>query len=122
VLLHLRDRQAVLERLCRAVAPGGCLVIGETAGDPGFTWVRTLPRRLAELGLADIGIQADTPPLTDGGSLARSFAMTLDALTGTAVEQGLIDTGTITRATALLADPGFTDLAMTLIHTWGRQP
>jgi hypothetical protein len=33
-----------------------------------FTWVRTLPRRLAGLGLADIGIRADTPPLTGGGS------------------------------------------------------
>lgn len=148
VLLHLRDREAVLERLCRALAPGGYLVIGETVGDLGlsssypeirqcmravtevqtavlgtdFTWVRTLPRRLAELGLADIGIQADTPALTGGGNLARSFLMTLDAISDTALEQRLIDNDTITRATALVTDPGFTDLAMTLIHTWGRQP
>lgn len=78
VLLHLRTRETALERLCRAVAPGG--------------------------------------------NLARSFLMTLDALSSTAMERGLIDQDTISRATALLTDPRFADLAMTLIHTWGRQP
>lgn len=82
--------------------------------------MRTLPRRLAELGLADIRIQADSPVLTGGGDLARSFLMTMDAVGDTALERGLIDRDTISRAAALVTDPGFADLAMTLIHTWGR--
>src|SRR5215472_16844717 len=112
VLLHLRSREAVLDRLCRALAPGGYLVISETVGDLGLasscpeirqcmravlevqaavlgtdvTWVRTLPRRLAGLGLADIGLRADTPAMTGGDNLARSFLMTLDALADTAME------------------------------------
>lgn len=148
VLLHLPGREAVLERLAAAVAPGGYLVIGETVPELGFaspypeirdsmramtkvmtatlgtdfSWVRALPARLAGLGLAGIGIRADTPPVTGGGSLARVFLMTLDAVSQAAVQQGFLSQDTIRQATARVTDPGYLDLTLTLIHTWGHRP
>jgi SAM-dependent methyltransferase len=147
VLLHLPSRDAVLSHLCQALAPGGYLVIGETVPDLGlnspypeiraclqamtqimtttlgtdFTWVRTLPAKLAALGLTNIGIRADTPPVTGGDTAARGIVMTLDAVSDTMIQRGVLDQDTVTRATARLIDPAYTDLTLTLIHTWGRR-
>ncbi len=148
VLLHLPEREAVLDKLCRAVAAGGYLMIAEGVADLGlasahpemramwqaitevltttlatsFTWVRALPGRLADLGLTDIAIKADTPLIKGGGAHARCCQLTLDAASGLAAERGILDSQALAQIAARLQDPDFIDLGITMIYTWGRKP
>lgn len=147
VLLHLPEREAVLDKLVRAVAPGGYLAITETdvalclgtaspdlramwqainavltaAMGMDITWVRTLPDRFAGLGLTEVDVRADALTIRGGGVIARCAEMTLDAVSAAAVQRGIADQATMDRARALLRDPRFVDLGPTVIHTWGRK-
>ncbi|NKX89418.1 class I SAM-dependent methyltransferase [Nocardia coubleae] len=101
VLLHIAERQVVVEKLARALAPGGVLVLEEGDGlgvlgeMPGAfgevwrafarsteaagasqSWARTLPTRLAALGLVDIRADADIPFFRGGSPMARMWSLT----------------------------------------------
>ncbi|MDT5147343.1 MAG: hypothetical protein QOC58_1988 [Mycobacterium sp.] len=101
VLLHIAQRDNALERLVRALAPGGLLVLEEgdefgvldemrgAFGDvwrvfarsteiagANQTWARDLPVLLQALGLVDVEAVAEIPMFRGGSPLARMWNLT----------------------------------------------
>jgi SAM-dependent methyltransferase len=101
VLLHIHERDRVLDRLARALAPGGVLMIEEhdvfgtleamtgaygelwavfhrmsQAAGLDATWARTLPRRLASLGLTDVHASGGIEMFRGGDPMARLWSLT----------------------------------------------
>jgi SAM-dependent methyltransferase len=97
LLIHLPEREAVLERLVSLLAPGGRVLVEEydlsfatlspdmdwaasaraaipmlKAAGPDYDWARRLPLLLDRLGLEDVGGEVDLP-FFRGGSPAAEF-------------------------------------------------
>ncbi|MFE6857438.1 class I SAM-dependent methyltransferase [Nocardia sp. NPDC057668] len=146
VLLHIADRDIVMERLTRALAPGGILLLEEGDGMgvldqmPGAfgevwrafarsteiaganqSWARNLPVRLEALGLADVGAEAQIPMFRGGSPMARmwnlTWAQTHESLTGLGVSPG-----TVAAARAELGDERRRFYAPPTVRAWARRP
>lgn len=101
VLLHIAQRDTVLPRLVRALAPGGVLLLEEGDGlgvlneMPGAfgevwrafahstelagadqSWARNLPAHLEALGLIDIRVHVEIPVFRGGSPMARMWSLT----------------------------------------------
>ncbi|MEV0544541.1 class I SAM-dependent methyltransferase [Nocardia salmonicida] len=101
VLLHIADRDIVLERMVRALAPGGVLMLEEGDGlgvldeMPGAfgevwrafarsteiagasqSWARNLPAQLEALGLVDVHAETEIPMFRGGSPMARMWKLT----------------------------------------------
>lgn len=101
VLLHIADRDIVVQRLVRALAPGGVLMLEEGDGlgvldeMPGAfgevwrafarsteiagasqSWARNIPAQLETLGLVDVHAEADIPMFRGGSPMARMWNLT----------------------------------------------
>jgi len=101
VLLHIADRDLVLDRLVRALRPGGTLLVEEhdvfgvlddipgayglvwpifrrvgEAGGLEATWARRLPEHLARRGLEAVRASAEIPFFPGGSALARLWSLT----------------------------------------------
>lgn len=101
VLIHITQRDLVLEKLARAVAPGGLLVLEEddALGAPeqmtdaygqvwqcfrrmsesaglNAMWARDLPARLQGLGFHDLTANAEIAFFAGGSTLARFWSLT----------------------------------------------
>ncbi|MFB7873955.1 class I SAM-dependent methyltransferase [Nocardia sp. NPDC056064] len=145
VLLHIAEREDVLERLVRALAPGGVLLLEEGDGlgvldvMPGAfgavwrafarsteqagasqSWARNLPARLASLGLVDIHAEADIPIFRGGSPMARMWDLTWTQAQDTLVGLGVAPE-TITTAHAELADEQGWLYAPPTIRVWARK-
>ena len=144
LLLHLREREAVLRRLAAAVRPGGVLLVEEDDIHPlaaatgayreawdavlEFTgaagldgeWARNLPERLGQLGLADVGAEIDTQ-LFPGGSLIAQFW----SLTWLQARDGIVARGipgeVIDRGRAALDDSTRWFHGPAKVIAWGRR-
>jgi SAM-dependent methyltransferase len=145
VLMHIPERDAVLEKLVAALAPDGVLMIEEddiypvsaladgaygeawhafattmqTAGvDP--EWARGLPGRLEALDLADVGAELDSELFRGGSAPARLWSLTWLQLRERIVEMGyrgeVVDEGR-----AALADPTRWFFGPAKIIAWGRR-
>jgi hypothetical protein len=100
-LLHIAQRDAVLNRLAQALAPGGVLLLEEGDGFgvlnemPGAfgkvwrafarstetaganqAWARNLPSQLEKLGLVDVQSTAEIPMFQGGSPMARMWNLT----------------------------------------------
>ncbi len=148
LLEHLPEREAVLDRLVAALAPGGWLVVEsltsfpvQAAADEDFrsamlaveqvlartigtdcTWSRRLPSGLLDRGLVEVGAAASLPVTGLGNASASCWSLTLEQLAPRIIEFGLATQDTLDRAQALLADPRFCDLGHGTMSVWGRRP
>lgn len=152
VLHHLPARDAVVERLVKALRPGGWLVsedfdsILQHCLDPvnddertfvrvgqalyealrrrgaDTTWTRTLPHRLRDAGLTEVGASGHLAIYHGGSPESVLMQANLDQVGALIVDAGLITAGELAIAQRLLRDPAFISNYPLLITTWGRKP
>lgn len=145
VLMHLREREAVLRRMAQWVRPGGWLVVSdawdlgpatsscaayrETAAVASELGARTIgsdfnagrryPRPMVDLGFSQVGFAVDVPVLEGGGTLARFWMSTANAARPALVNE--LGSRTVDEALAYLADPATHDLGIGMVTMWGRR-
>ncbi|MDI1452602.1 class I SAM-dependent methyltransferase [Streptomyces sp. ATE26] len=148
VLMHLRERRAIISRLAGWLNPGGLLVLAdavEVADPQGASsayrrvmdamWralkstigtdtssVPAYPRFLREEGLRDVAAELYCPPLVAGSPLAAFWSETWSRMRPDLEETGLVDGAVVDEALAYLASPGFAELGPGMLMAWGRRP
>ena len=145
VLMHISPSVDLLHRMVTWVAPGGWVVLEEPdfgmwTGDADPVWAtsppstqaafpdmalsrgRSLLRQIHQLGLTDIGGDAELDIIRAGTDLAEFYQLSQAALALPRVQAGALSLG---QATALVDRPGDDDfLACGFVHigVWGRRP
>jgi SAM-dependent methyltransferase len=145
VLMHVSPDVALLQRIASWLAPGGWLLLEEPdfgmwIGDADPVWAahpraaqkafpnmsvsegRLLLRQVHELGLADVGADAEIDIIQSGTSLAEFYRLSMAALASPTVQVGGLSPE---QARALIDRPGDEDfLACGFVHigVWGRAP
>jgi ubiquinone/menaquinone biosynthesis C-methylase UbiE len=148
VLMHIRERQAVLSKMVGWLAPGGTILIedlgvfvGESSVDQDFRkmmtsvqelgprtigadmrhWPRSFPRPLVEAGLDDVGVHAYCPVVAKD-TTARDYLQTsMQGVRPRIIAEGIATEEEADRWEALLDDPGFMDLGLVMMSMWGRR-
>jgi SAM-dependent methyltransferase len=146
VLLHIAQRDKILERLARALAPGGLLMLEEgdefgvldemkgAFGDvwrvfarsteiagANQAWARDLPVHLDALGLVDVEADAEIPMFRGGSPLARMWNLTWVQIHEQLVKHG-VSPEVIAAAQAELEDERRWFCAPPIVRAWGRAP
>jgi SAM-dependent methyltransferase len=147
LLLHLKEREAVLERLVASLKPGGAILLEESEGfallespslayrrlfeaamalgraaGRSYTWPRTAPPKLTALGLVDVGANVDVP-LFQGGSVAADFVrLTAEQTAPALLGAGLITQQDLDAGLACLHDPAEWMFGPAMVAVWGRKP
>jgi SAM-dependent methyltransferase len=145
VLMHISPGVDLLRRIVTWLARGGWLVLEEPdfgmwMGDADPVWAtspqttqaafpgmalsqgRSLLRQVHQLGLQDVGADAEIDIIQDGTDLAEFYQLSQAALAGPKVQAGALSRE---QATALIDRPGEDDfLACGFVHigVWGRRP
>lgn len=152
VVHHLPARDAVVEKLVKALRPGGWLVsedfdtilphcldpvndderafvrVGRALAEAlhrrgaDTTWARTLPHRLRDAGLTEVGASGHLAIYHGGSPESVLMQANLDQVGAAIVDAGLITTGELAIAQRLLRDPAFISNYPLLITAWGRKP
>jgi SAM-dependent methyltransferase len=148
LLVNVPERDDVLPKIARWLAPGGwavleepALVVHDSSPRPAFRrlfdayehalaishgcdvrWARRLPLLLHEVGLRDVGMQPTVQAIGDGGVAEQVWRTAFDQARERMIALELISEEEFGRGVALLDDPSFVDLAMVLISAWGRRP
>lgn len=145
--VNLPERDSILPKIVRWLAPGGWLVIEDPALFPvdsspypafhriltafeelmaeshgcDHRWPRHLPARLAESGLHDVSMSAAAQACGNGG-LDDEFWKTFLAQLGPAfVESGKLTDQELADGLAMIDDPAFVDIPVAFISAWGRR-
>lgn len=144
VLMHVPDDLEVLRRMVSWLRPGGWLLLEEpdfgmwlADADPVWAthpeaWHRTFPsgslsrgrsllRQIHQLGLVDVGADAEADVIESGSDLAEFYRLSMAATGPPAVEAGAL---TAAGAAALVERPDAPDfLACGFVHigVWGRR-
>ncbi len=145
VLMHIPDDPDLLRRMASWLRPGGWLLLEEPdfgmwiadadgvwASHPD-AWHRTFPslslrrgrsllRQIHQLGLIDIGADAEVDIIQAGTPLAEFYRLSMAAIGPSAVQAGAL---AAEQATALVDRPTQPDfLACGFVHigAWGRRP
>jgi SAM-dependent methyltransferase len=145
VLMHLPDDLEILRRMASWLRPGGWLLLEEpdfgmwlADNDPVWathpdSWHRTFPNgslsrgrtllgQIHQLGLVDVGADAELDIIQAGTPLAEFYALSMAAIGPPAVEAGAL---TAKEAAALVDRPSRTDFlscGFAHIGVWGRRP
>ncbi len=148
VLEHLREREAVLDRMVSWLAPGGLLVVESFGGLPvgpaarpevraamdalretlrrgigtDTDWPWTFPEPLRARGLTGIGASAHVPATGGGNASSRCWSLTLVQMRPRILELGLATEESLEEALALLADPEVFGFLTATVSCWGRRP
>ena len=146
VLLHIAARERVLDKLVRALKPGGAILVEEhdafgvieemsgaygrvwplfrRVGERGgldATWARRLPQHLERRGLEEVAAAAEIPFFRGGSPLARLWQLTWlqnrPELLQLGATEELLDA-----ATGELADAGNWFYCPPMIRATGRRP
>lgn len=144
VLMHIYPGVDLLQRIVSWLAPGGWLLLEEPdfgmwTGDADPVWAtspqttqaafpnldlsqgRSLLRQVHQLGLADVGADAEVDIIQAGTDLAEFYQLSQAALARPKVQAGASSPA---QATALIDRPGEDDfLACGFVHigVWGRR-
>ncbi len=145
VLMHISPSVDLLHRMVTWLAPGGWVVLEEPdfgmwIGDADPMWAaappstqaafpdmalsqgRSLLRQVHQLGLEDVGADAEIDIIQADTDLAEFYQLSQAALAGPKVQAGALS---LEQATALVDRPGDDDfLACGFVHigVWGRRP
>ena len=145
VLMHIPDDPEILRRMVSWLRPGGWLLLEEPdfgmwLADADPVWAthpdawhqtfpsgslsrgRTLLRQIHQLGLVDVGADAELDIIEAGTPLAEFYSLSMAAIGPPAVEAGAL---TAEQAAALVDRPNNPDfLACGFAHigVWGRRP
>jgi SAM-dependent methyltransferase len=147
VLMHIQERERVLDRLIASLRPGGWLLLEEadiypitaTASGPyremwqaasrmfsqngaAVEWARNLPDLLQAAGLSDVGAESDTTLFPGASPLAVLFQTSMRQVREALLSQGQIDAGTLDEAAAHLDLPDRWFPGMAIVAAWGRRP
>ncbi|WP_405810778.1 class I SAM-dependent methyltransferase [Streptomyces sp. NBC_00210] len=148
VLMHLRSRQEMLNKLGSLVAPGGVLVLSDavdltTATAPttpytqvmramwqglkdtigtDISWVPGYPELLRAVGLESVAAEIHVPPLLPGSPISRFWAGTWDRARDAIAATGLADGPTIDAAIRYLDSPDCAALSPGMLTAWGWKP
>lgn len=148
LLCHLPDRDRVLDRAARWVRPGGWLVVEDLtvhpvdasphpllravtrAGEDLFRstigtdlrWARTLPQRLRDAGLHDVGSRTTPGTIGDGSATDAFWTATFEQSVPAHLATGSLRHEDVEAMRALHRSPGFTDTGVAMVSAWGRRP
>jgi len=143
VLMHIADRMAVLRRMASWLAPGGWLVAEEAdfgmwLADYDPLWAahpaawheafphgslgqgRALLRQIHQLGLADIGADAELDIVQPGTALAEFYQLSMAALAEPMTSAGVMTADEAARLAARPSDRDFLGCGFAFIGVWGR--
>jgi SAM-dependent methyltransferase len=145
VIMHIPDRMAVLRRMASWLAPGGWLLaeecdFGSWLGDFDRIWAahpgawheafpngslgqgRAVLRQIHQLGLTDIGADAELDIVQPGTPLAEFYQLSIAALAGSLVSSGVMTAAEAATLEARLDEPDFLGCGFAYIGAWGRRP
>jgi len=145
VLMHLPHRMAVLRRMVSWLAPGGWLLaeecdFGQWLGDFDPVWTahpqawheafpngslaqgRAVLRQIHQLGLADIGADAELDIVRPGTELAEFYRLSIAAAAGPLIASGVLTAAQEARLEARVDEPDFLGCGFAYIAAWGRRP
>ncbi|MGN6793197.1 MAG: class I SAM-dependent methyltransferase [Streptosporangiaceae bacterium] len=143
VLMHIAERMTTLRRMASWLAPGGWLVAEEpdfgmwlADYDPLWTshpvaWQEAFPqgslgqgrallRQIHQLGLADIGADAELDIVQPGTALAEFYQLSMAALAEPMVSAGVMTAFDAVRLAARPLEPDFLGCGFAFIGVWGR--
>jgi len=145
VLMHIPDDPEILRRMVSWLRPGGWLLLEEPdfgmwLADIDPVWAthpdawhqtfpngslsrgRTLLGQIHQLGLVDVGADAELDIIEAGTPLAEFYSLSMAAIGRPAVEAGAL---TPEQATALVdrpTNPDFLSCGFAHVGVWGRRP
>jgi SAM-dependent methyltransferase len=147
LLIHLPEREAVLERLVALLKPGGRILLeeydftfaegspdpdwAETARTmidsirhlgPDYGWAHVLPLRLHQLGLVEVGGEVDAPYFRGGSPPAMFHWLTGEQARERLHEVPGFDRDLFERTQAALLDPERWFLPPGMVAAWGTKP
>jgi len=147
LLVHLREREAVVRKLMRSLKRGGWLLLEERelapirhattppyaaawaaleavmrAGGIDPSWAHEMPNLLAREGLIDVGAEGEFPLFTGGSPMAKLYRNTGEQMSERLVASGLIDNDHLTCAIQTLLHTTDWLVAPPTFAAWGRRP
>jgi|HubBroStandDraft_6_1064221.scaffolds.fasta_scaffold227889_2 SAM-dependent methyltransferase len=147
LLHHLPDRKTALERMVKAVKPGGAFLSIEpdmlpaTVAEPDSmrlfwqAWLRwsvasgldyfvgrNVPAWLDSIGLQGVAGEGYTAHINGGSAWARYWTSTLRELTPSLLKSGFVTTPMLDDCYAHYEDPHYWTSIMTFTASWGRKP
>ncbi|MBN1209818.1 MAG: methyltransferase domain-containing protein [Myxococcaceae bacterium] len=149
VLMHLPQREQVLEWLMTSLKPGGWLLVeehelfptlienGVPAIYPRFWkamretghrrgmdsgWARKVPMLMQQHGLQQVGTDVDMPLFNGGSPAAEFWRLTAEALLPQMEAHGLLTRHELAEAITLMRDSSSWLFGPAMVATWGRRP
>jgi len=150
LLEHLRERELVLDKLTRALRPGGWLVVesvdyvsGVAIGDFGAEehervlsarlrlfresgldpdLGRQLPSHLRARGLVNLGNEGRVWVMEAGSAPARWFQLSLAHLRPRLVGSGKVSDAAVGRSLDVMEDPRWSAYSPIVLAAWGQRP
>jgi SAM-dependent methyltransferase len=144
-LMHIPQREQVLEKLVAALKPGGTLFVEESDGNPVATldrtpwrdlclrvldvirhrgthpeWARELPYKMAPLGLENVRAEAVTPYFPGGSDLAEFWKISWGLVRDGVAAAGA-DVSQWNRELAVLDDPSMLFVAPMTVSVIARK-
>lgn len=146
VLMHIPQREQILDALLATVRPGGWLLLEEVDGFAvralatglhfeitsanavslaqagiALDWARQLPELVHRRGLADVGADCEVS-LFEGGSIEAEFwQLTMSQFSEQGIAGG-ITASQLAEWNTLMSQPGRWFPGMAMVSAWGRRP